>query len=502
MKGTKLLILLLVGMLALGGCTRVDFEIPEPVQKVEQNKNDNGGSDNPSEIPENPSDPEGPNDTPDEPQQPDVPAVPSTPQEPETPATPEGPAYSARVKWVSSAEELGGLNIVAGDTIVWRKGKYADVNISFSAKGTSTNPVVFTGEKGGEVIFTGASPLAVTGEWVRVENLWWQNPTKTPITVKSGSSNVVISECAITGYGTSISTKDYKWVSLYGRNNKVSNCFFDDKRNMGTLLVVWMEKNIVPAHTIENNYFSRPNSINNGENGQETIRIGSSDYSLEDAACSVRGNYFYKCDAETEIVSNKSCGNLYEGNLFRASGGVLTLRHGNDCIVRNNYFLGDKASNTGGVRIIGEGHLVENNYMENLRGNGYKTAICIVRGEENAELSGYAQVKGAVVRNNTIVGCRYSLHLNYANKDSMNMPVIGTTISGNTIYCTSSSDYAAYVYTSPTPQITWSENKIYGGKQSGVSLATLSAKPSIPSVKQAVEKIENTCGPKWKTVIK
>ena len=64
---------------------------------------------------------------------------------------------------MSSVEELGGLNLVAGDTVVWRKGVYTDVNISFSAKGSSTKPIVLTGEKGGEVIFRGASPLAVTG---------------------------------------------------------------------------------------------------------------------------------------------------------------------------------------------------------------------------------------------------------------------------------------------------------------------------------------------------
>ena len=496
MKGTKLLILLLVGMLALGGCTRVDFVIPEPVQKEEQNKNDNGGSDKPSENPENPSQPEGPNDTPEEPEEP------TTPQEPETPTTPNEPTYSARVKWVSSAEELGGLNLVAGDTIVWRKGTYADVQFSLNTKGTSSKPVVLTGEQGGEVVFTGKSSVSVTGEWIVVENLWWKDPTKTPITVEKGSSNVVVSECAITGYNTSESTKDYKWVSIYGSGNTVRNCYFADKRNMGTLLVVWMEDNLISNHTIENNYFSRPHSIDDGANGQETIRIGTSDYSLEPANCTVRGNYFYKCNGETEIVSNKSCGNLYEANLFRASEGVLTLRHGNDCIVRGNYFLGDNVSNTGGVRIIGERHLVENNYMENLRGSGYKTALCLVRGEKDAELSGYAQVRGAVVRNNTIVGCRYSMHVNYAGRDEQTEPVVESTITNNTIVCKSSSDYAVYLYSSPAPSITWSGNKIYGGKQQGISLATLSAAPSIASVAQATAAIENGCGPKWKQVIK
>ena len=497
-------ILALVTLLALGGCTGVDFVIPEPVQKEEGSENTQKPSE-PNEEPEEPTDkPEEPTDKPEEPS--DTPTDPDTPTDtPTTPSnpsdTPSEPTYSAKVKWVASVEDLEKLTIVAGDTIVWRSGTYSNVSISLSATGTSSKPIVLTGERGGEVVFTGSSQLKVGGRYVEVKNLWWKDPSKTPLTLSGGSSHIVVSECAITGFGTTENSKDYKWVSLYGSDHTIRNCYFADKRNMGALLVVWMESGVVPRHTIEGNYFSRPYSIDNGTNGQETIRIGTSDYSLNRAECVVRGNVFHECNAETEIVSNKSCGNTYEGNLFRASEGVLTLRHGNDCIVRGNWFLGEGRSNTGGVRIIGEGHRVENNYLEKLRGSGYKTAICLVRGEPNAALSGYAQVKGAVVRNNTIVGCRYSLHVNYG-KDGMTMPVIESTIADNTIYCTSGGDYAVYLYTSPAPTITWSGNKIYGGKQNGVSLATLSAAPSIGSVTAAVAKVESECGPKWKSEIK
>ena len=493
MMKTKFLTLFFLACVCLcGACTGVDFVIPEPVRKEE------GKNEKPDEPDEPTPEPKPDQPTPDPEPTPDPDPTP----EPEPTPDPDVPTFSNRVKWVASKADLEGLTIVAGDTIVWRKGTYADVQFSLNTKGTSSKPVVLTGEQGGEVVFTGKSSVSVTGEWIVVENLWWKDPSKTPITVEKGSSNVVVSECAITGYNTSESTKDYKWVSIYGSGNTVRNCYFADKRNMGTLLVVWMEDNLISNHTIENNYFSRPHSIDDGANGQETIRIGTSDYSLEPANCTVRGNYFYKCSGETEIVSNKSCGNLYEANLFRASEGVLTLRHGNDCTVRGNYFLGDNASNTGGVRIIGERHLVENNYMENLRGSGYKTALCLVRGEKDAELSGYAQVRGAVVRNNTIVGCRYSMHVNYAGRDEQTEPVVESTITNNTIVCKSSSDYAVYLYSSPAPSITWSGNKIYGGKQQGISLATLSAAPSIASVAQATAAIENGCGPKWKQVIK
>ncbi len=43
----------------------------------------------------------------------------------------------------------------------------------------------------------------------------------------------------------------------------------------------------------------------------------------------MENNWFEGCDGETEIISNKSGGNTYRGNVFFRSAGALTLRHGN-----------------------------------------------------------------------------------------------------------------------------------------------------------------------------
>ena len=121
---------------------------------------------------------------------------------------------------------------------------------------------------------------------------------------------------------------DAKWVSLFGRNHLVSECTFRDKRNMGTLLVVWLESDIVPRHKIVANRFERPVTLLDDEgkarNGQETIRIGDSSTSMQDAECTVEGNYFYHCHGEqAEIISNKSCANLYRRNFVRREQGLV-----------------------------------------------------------------------------------------------------------------------------------------------------------------------------------
>jgi poly(beta-D-mannuronate) lyase len=62
------------------------------------------------------------------------------------------------------------------------------------------------------------------------------------------------------------------------------------------------------------------------------------------------------------------------------------------------------------VRIIGENHKVYNNYFENLRGTGYRAALCLVRGKENSALNEYFQVKNAFVAFNTIVNHPQAFH--------------------------------------------------------------------------------------------
>ena len=94
-------ILALVALLALGGCTGVDFVIPEPVQKEEGSENTQKPSE-PNEEPEEPSDMPTDPDTPT-----DTPTTPSNPTD-----TPSEPTYSAKVKWVASVEDLEKLTIV------------------------------------------------------------------------------------------------------------------------------------------------------------------------------------------------------------------------------------------------------------------------------------------------------------------------------------------------------------------------------------------------------
>jgi poly(beta-D-mannuronate) lyase len=170
--------------------------------------------------------------------------------------------------------------------------------------------------------------------------------------------------------------------------------------------VVWLSDQ-PNHHRIDHNHFGPRPPL--GENGGETIRIGTSDWSMHDSHTLVEANLFERCNGEGEIISSKSGGNVYRGNTFVACEGALTLRHGNRNTVEGNFFLGRHAPHTGGVRVIGEDHRVVNNYFEALAGDGPRSALSVMQGIVDSPLAGYFQVKRALIAFNTFVDCAVPL---------------------------------------------------------------------------------------------
>lgn len=182
---------------------------------------------------------------------------------------------------VSSAGEVAALQLKAGDIVTFKNGTYADQNIVIKGNGTAENPIVFQGEEAGKVIFTGKSTLSANGAYLVIKDFYFKDPAaRTGSLIELKTTDSRLTNCAITGWNTvQDPATDSKWVSLYKERNRVDHCWFDDKRNIGCLLVVWLEKDVVPNHTIEHNYFSRPKSLLDPDggksNGQECIRIGT-----------------------------------------------------------------------------------------------------------------------------------------------------------------------------------------------------------------------------------
>ena len=386
----------------------------------------------------------------------------------------------ARKTTVTTATAINNGSWAAGDTIVMRNGTWTNQTISLTANGNAANPVVLEAETAGKVILNGSSRLSIGGSYVVVSGLYFLNGTLSGSSVvefrtSENATRCTLKNTAIVNYNPALNTVDSKWVSMFGTYNTVDHCSFENKNNSGTLLVVWLTSGVGAYHTISNNYFGYRNSnldINGAElNGQEIIRVGDSSTSMTTAVVTVSGNFFEKCNGEIEVISNKSCGNLYTNNLFQECKGMLTLRHGNSCTVAGNYFFGNGVSESGGVRIIGENHKVYNNYFENLRGTGYRAALCMVRGKENSALNEYFQVKNALVAFNTMVDCSQAFSINYNSSSTLTLPPINSVIAHNHVYNASTSNNNVTIdqnYVS-TMTLTWKNNLMNQGKYTDFS---------------------------------
>ncbi len=295
-----------------------------------------------------------------------------------------------------------------GDTIVLANGEWADFDAVFEGAGRADAPIRLVAETPGKVILTGQSSLRLAGEYLIVSGLVFRDgysPRNEVISFRrdgeSLANNSQVTNTVIDGYSNPDRTQRDLWVGLYGRNNSFDHNHLAGKINAGPTLAVRLtsEASQQNRHQITNNYFG-PRPVF-GSNGGETLRIGTSQYSLTQSLTLVENNFFDRCSGEVEIISNKSGGNVFRGNTFYASQGTLTLRHGNDALIENNLFDGAGAPYTGGVRVINAHQTIRNNYFKDLTGNRFAGALVVMNGVPNSPINRYHQVDGAVIEQNT-----------------------------------------------------------------------------------------------------
>ncbi len=304
-----------------------------------------------------------------------------------------------------------------GDTITMANGTWRDVDLVFDADGAEGDSITLRAESPGRVMLTGTSRLRIGGSYLKVEGLWFHRGALSGGHVIAFRTNRPahhsrITQCAVTEYNPDDWLLQYKWLSLYGTRNRVDHCYFAGKTHDGATFVVWLADPPDDApnyHRIDHNHFGpRPRL---GKNGGETIRIGTSHRSMQDSHSMVEHNLFERTNGEHEIISNKSGSNTYRHNTFLEARGALTLRHGNKATVSQNYFLGNRQPGTGGVRIIGEDHVVSGNYFADLKGDSSRASLSVMNGIPDSPLNRYFQVKRPLVARNTFVNTRISILL-------------------------------------------------------------------------------------------
>jgi poly(beta-D-mannuronate) lyase len=379
---------------------------------------------------------------------------------------------AAKTWQINSAQQLKQVckQVAPGDEIVWADGSYADQDIKFVPvnKGEKDKPITLRAQTPGKVILTGTSRIHIEGEHLVVDGFDFNGgsiPSDWVIRFERGSRHCRLTQTRI--HDKNGDGHKAKWVYIHGRFHEIDHCTFTHKVVEDNLLTVWLDdakddqdgKGV--GHLIHDNYFAnRP--LGTDSNGWEIMRIGDSKTSMMAAHVRVYRNLFEKCDGEIEIISNKSCFNTYENNTFLHCKGQMTLRHGNNCIVRDNVFLGEGHELNSGVRVIGEGHIVEGNYMENLNGELFYGAIVLNNAFDDGPIHGYWPVKNGVIRNNILINCRSPFDIGVKpEKAQAFVAPTDTLLEGNTVI--DPSGLSVITFRQPIQgELTWKNNRITG----------------------------------------
>jgi poly(beta-D-mannuronate) lyase len=319
---------------------------------------------------------------------------------------------SAKEYFVESKQAFKQIqsDLVAGDTVTLKNGTWNDFEILFQGQGTADAPITLKPETKGKVILSGQSNLRLAGKYLTVSGLVFKDgytPSSSVIEFRKDKQYLAfysrVTEVVIDNYSNPDKRESYYWVALYGQHNRLDHSHLVGKRNKGVTVAVRLnnERSQQNYHRIDHNYFGyRPTF---GSNGGETLRIGTSHYSLTNSFTLVENNYFERTNGEVEIISVKSGKNTLRGNVFFEARGTLTMRHGNGNIIEDNIFFGNGVGHTGGIRVINKDQIIRNNYLEGLTGYRFGSGFTVMNGVPNSSINRYHQVENATIENNTFV---------------------------------------------------------------------------------------------------
>ena len=185
-----------------------------------------------------------------------------------------------------------------GDTIVLANGEWKDFEIVFNGEGEAGQPITLTVQEKGKVIITGQSNLRLAGEHLVVSGLVFRDghtPTSEVISFRRDDRHLAnhsrVTEIVIDAFNNPERTETDYWVMMYGRHNRFDHNYLAGKSNNGVTLAVRLNapENQENRHRIDHNYFGHRPEL--GSNGGETMRIGTSHYSLTDSFTLVENTF-------------------------------------------------------------------------------------------------------------------------------------------------------------------------------------------------------------------
>ncbi len=377
-------------------------------------------------------------------------------------------AANAELREVATPGELAVAIEAAGpgDAIVIADGEWLDGTMKIDCSGTERDPILIHPQTPGGLTLTGAAWIRLVGSHLVVSGIQMRGGareapadgvdrkrTSSPIDLQGDYCRVT--ECAIVDFNPVTREERYQWVTVRGTGNRVDHCYFRGQDHSGVTLTVNVARGRPNDALIDHNYFAGKPEL--GANGGETIRIGTSHVSVYDSRTTVEHNLFEHCDGEGEIISNKSCANVYRRNTFVECAGELTLRHGDRCLVEGNVFLCNDYRGSRGVRVVGRDHRVIGNYIFDPDRYG----IALQAGIVDTSLGGYTQVRRALIAHNTIIAPHGDCIRLVSEETEGMLPAIDSVFANNILL----GPERPIFYRAPNPDdFEWQANIAWGGE--------------------------------------
>lgn len=345
---------------------------------------------------------------------------------------------------VSELEDNATDTMEAGTTLCLADGTYSDdLSIKFGGNGTESAPIKIAAQNPGKAVFQGGEiSIKMGGTYAQLQGFVFED-------IEHGSSLIetrwgtgdLCHDCRITELTVVNAKASAEYgilVHIYGKNVWLDHNIFSGKTAKNPMISFnrWVDSEwdeatkiaeLAQGIIVYSNYIAnRPPTdgkmyADNSDNDYEAIRTGLSDTHQYPGNSMVVGNLFENIQGEAEVISNKGSNNTISQNTVRNSYGSITNRHGNTNIINNNFILGDGYPYSGGLRIVDDGHVVTNNYIEGAR---YKASThhggIVILGSDGAGDSnnGYQQVENVHIAHNTVVDSVNSINIDGGGKSS------------------------------------------------------------------------------------
>jgi poly(beta-D-mannuronate) lyase len=334
----------------------------------------------------------------------------------------------------------------AGDVITVKNGTYAaTVPLTVRVQGAPKKPIRIVAESVGGVTITGSDGFEVVGPatHIVIDGFTFTHAAgRTQI--RPGATHIQFTRNLFEATG------DGAYLTVAGDDAEIDRNEFRNKRTLGNMIDVRGAGSQVAQRVhIHHNYFHDFTSPGPGTNGAETIRFGLSGLSMSKGLGTIEHNLFVRCVGENEMLSIKSGSNIIQDNtLIDSPGAQLTLRHGNENIVRRNYLRG-----TDGIRIFGDRNRVDSNYLE-----GNTGAIQIGNGgaevADGAPLTSHDRPDDSYITSNVLVNNTRNIFMTARVKG---LGATRTTIAHNIIQ----GGGPAAAIEGPLPGAIWRDNTVW-----------------------------------------